>query len=163
MEILDAKKMGEGKLKAMELAEDSREHEWTQPSFVAELFAGRLRWDLILPFPVQNPEEKKIGDALLAKIEKVLKEHIDPDEVDRTGDVPKAALKALADLGCFALRIPKKYDGQELSQVNYNRVIHLVASYCASTSVWLSAHQSIGVPKPLMLFGTEEQKQKYLP
>ncbi len=161
MEILD-KKMGEGKLKAMELAEDSRE-EWTQPSFVAELFGGRLRWDLILPFPQQTPEDKKIGDELLAKIEKILKEQIDPDEVDLTGEVPKAALKSLADIGCFAMKISKKYGGLELSQINYNRAVHLVASYCASTAVWLSAHQSIGVPKPLMLFGTEEQKQKYLP
>ncbi len=162
MEILDAKKMGEGKLKALELAEDSRE-DWHQPSFVAELFQGRLRWDLILPFPVQSPEDKKIGDDFLARLESVLREHIDPDEVDRTGEIPQTAIKALADLKCFALRIPKEYGGLGLTQVNYNRVCHLVASYCASTAVWLSAHQSIGVPKPLMLFGTEEQKKKYLP
>ena len=163
MEILNAEKMDAGKLKALELAEDSREHEWSMPSFVAELFQGRLRWDLILPFPVQTPEDKKLGDDFLARLETILKEHIDPDEVDRTGDVPKNALKAMADLGCFAIKIPKEYGGLGLSQVNYNRVVHLVASYCASTSVWLSAHQSIGVPKPLVLFGTEEQKRKYLP
>ena len=163
MEILDEKKISEGKLKALELAEESREHECILPSFVAELFQGRLRWDLILPFPEQSPEDKKIGDQLLARLEKVLKEHIDPDEVDRTGEIPPSAFKALADLGCFAMRIPKEYGGLGLSQMNYNRAIHLVSSYCSSTSVWLSAHQSIGVPKPLMLFGTEEQKKKYLP
>ncbi len=163
MEILDEKKMSEGKLKALELAEDSREVHWKLPSFVAELFQGRLRWDLILPFPFQSAEDKKIGDEFLARLEKVLKEHIDPDEVDRTGEVPQSALKALANLGCFGMKIPKEYDGLGLSQVNYNRSIHLVASYCPSTSVWLSAHQSIGVPQPLILFGTEEQKRKYLP
>lgn len=165
MEILDAKtakKMGEGKIKALELAEDSRE-DWQQPSFVAELFKGKVRWDLVLPFPNQSEADKKIGDDFLKKLEAVLRENIDPDEVDRTGEVPQKALKALADLKCFALRIPKEYGGLELSQVNYNRACHLVASYCASTAVWLSAHQSIGVPKPLMIFGTDEQKKKYLP
>lgn len=162
-DILDEKKVGKEKFKSLELAEDSREHEWSQPSFVAELFQGRLRWDLILPFPEQSSEDKKIGDEFLAKLEKVLKEHIHPDEIDRTGEIPKTALKALADLKCFALKIPKKYGGLELSQVNYNRALHLVASYCSSTAVWLSAHQSIGVPKPLLMFGTEEQKQKYFP
>ncbi|MBI3313587.1 MAG: acyl-CoA dehydrogenase family protein [Candidatus Omnitrophica bacterium] len=163
MEILDEKKMGAGKLKALELAEDAREQEWAQPSFVAELFQGRLRWDLILPFPEQTPEDKAIGDEFLVKIEKILKTHIDPDEVDRTGDIPPAATKALADLKCFAMKIPKEYGGLGLSQVNYNRALHLISSYCASTAVLLSAHQSIGVPKPLLMFGTEEQKQKYFP
>ena len=163
MEILDAQKMEAGKLKALELAEASREENWSKPSFVGELFQGRLRWDLILPYPSQTEEDKKVGDELLEKVKTALKEHIDPEAVDRTGEVPKTALKALADLGLFAMKIPKKYGGLELSQVNYNRVCHLVASYCASTAVWLSAHQSIGVPKPLLLFGTEEQKQKYFP
>ncbi|MBI3314124.1 MAG: acyl-CoA dehydrogenase family protein [Candidatus Omnitrophica bacterium] len=163
MEILDEKKLGGEKLKSLELAEDSREHEWTQPSFVAELFQGRVRWDLIFPFPLQSEADKKIGDELLDRIQKILKEHIDPDKVDRTGEIPQSALKALADLGCFAMKIPKEYGGLELSQMNYNRAVHLVASHCASTAVWLSAHQSIGVPQPLMLFGTEEQKKKYLP
>ncbi len=116
MDILDEKKVGAEKLKSLQLAEDSREQEWTHPSFVAELFQGRLRWDMILPFPEQTPEDKKIGDELLAKVEKALKDHIDPDEVDRTGDVPKAGLKALADLKCFALRIPKEYGGLGLDR-----------------------------------------------
>lgn len=163
MEILDAKKMGEGKLKALELAEDSREQDWHQPSFVAELFQGRVRWDLVMPFPVQSEADKKIGDEFLKKLEDILRAEIDPDEVDRTGEIPAKAIKALAEAKCFALRIPKEYGGLELSQVNYNRACHLVASYCASTAVWLSAHQSIGVPKPLMIFGTEAQKKKYLP
>jgi len=163
MEIHDQVKATGDKLKALELAESSRESEWKFPSFAAELFKGQLRWDLILPYPVQSAEEKKIGDDLLVKVEKVLKTHINPDEVDRTGELPKEALKAMADLGLFAMKIPKSYGGLGLSQINYSRVCHLVASYCASTSVWLSAHQSIGVPQPLLLFGTEEQKKKYFP
>ena len=163
MEILTDKKIGEAKLRALEMAEEAREAEWVLPSFVAELFQGKLRWDLLLPYPEQSKQDQQIGDEFLARLEKVLKENIDPDEVDRTGEVPAQALKALAEMGCFAMKIPKEYSGLGLSQVNYNRAIHLVASYCSSTAVWLSAHQSIGVPQPLMLFGTDEQKRKYLP
>ena len=151
------------KLKSLELAEEAREKEWVYPSFVSELFQGRLRWDLILPFPEQSEEDRRTGDAFLARLEKFLKESIDPEEVDRTGDIPPQAIKGLAELGCFALKIPKEYGGMGFSQINYNRIMQLVASYCSSTSVWLSAHQSIGVPQPLLLFGTEEQKKKYLP
>lgn len=163
MDLLDEKKIGKEKMKAMELAEDSREQEWKYPSFVAELFKGSVRWDLILPFPSQSAEEKKIGDEFIAKVEVVLKKYIDPDKVDETGDIPPDAIKELAKLGCFALKIPKEYQGQGLTQANYNRVLHMVSSYCASTAVLLSAHQSIGVPQPLKLFGTKEQKEKYFP
>src|SRR3989338_4077525 len=118
MEILDQVKATGDKLKALELAESSRESEWKFPSFAAELFKGQLRWDLILPYPVQSAEEKKIGDDLLVKVEKVLKTHINPDEVDRTGELPKEALKAMADLGLFAMKIPKSYGGRALSPNN---------------------------------------------
>ncbi len=151
------------KSKALELAEESREKEWVFPSFVAELFQGRIRWDLLFPFPEQSREDQKIGDEFLTRLEAFLREHLDPEEVDRTGEIPAKVLQGLAELGCFALKIPKEYGGMGFSQINYNRILQLVSSYCASTSVWLSAHQSIGVPKPLMLFGTEEQKRKYLP
>lgn len=163
MDILDNKNLSEGKRKALEMAEDSREQDWEHPSFVAELFKGKVRWDLLLPFPDQSDEDRRAGDEFLKKLEDVLKKHVNPDKVDQTGDIPKEAIKALADLKCFAMKVPKAYGGLGLSQVNYNRAVHLVASYCSSTAVWLSAHQSIGVPQPLILFGTEEQKKKYLP
>ena len=156
-------KLEEEKLKALEVAEEAREKEWIYPSFVAELFLGRLRWDLILPFPEQSEADRKIGDEFLARLEDFLRKNIDPDLVDRTGEIPAQAIQGLAEMGCFALKIPKEYGGMGFSQVNYNRILQLVSSYCASTGVWLSAHQSIGVPQPLMLFGTEEQKRKYLP
>lgn len=151
------------KQRSLELAEESRETEWKFTSFVAELFNGDFRWDLISPFPAQDPEDKKIGDAFLVKLEDCLRKHLDPDEVDRTGEIPEPAMKAMAELGCFGMKIPKEYEGLGLSQINYNRAIAFVGSYCASTAVLLSAHQSIGVPQPLKMFGTKEQKEKYLP
>lgn len=148
---------------AMDLAEDSRETVWSCPSFVAELFRGNFRWDMLHPFPEQSAEEKRIGDEYIEEIRKVLEEYIDPSEVDRSGGLPEEALVALADAGAFGLKIPKEYGGLGMSQTNYNRIMAFIASYCNSTAVWLSAHQSIGVPQPLKLFGTEEQKKKYLP
>lgn len=162
MELLKGKDNVE-KAKSLDVAEDARETAWKNPSFVGELFTGKVRWDLIFPYPEQDSADKKIGDAFLAKLEPFLKANLNPDEVDRTGQIPDSVMKGLADLGCFGLKIPKEYGGQGLSQINYNRIIGMVASYCASTAVLLSAHQSIGVPQPLKLFGTPEQKKKYLP
>lgn len=162
MEIFD-KKMSQEKKAALELAEASRQAQWDYPSFVRELFHGKVPWHLISPFPKQSEEDKKIGTEYLNKLKSFLEKNLNPDEVDRTGEIPEAVIKGLADLGAFAIKIPKGYDGLGFSQVNYNRAIHLVASYCGSTAVLLSAHQSIGVPYPLVVFGNEEQKKKYLP
>lgn len=157
------KNMSHEKRESLELAEASREAEWNYPSFVRGLFHGRLLWNLIYPFPISSEADKKIGSEYLEKLKDFLQSHLDPNEVDKTGEIPYEAIKGLADLGAFAMKIPEDYDGLGLSQVNYNRAIQLVASYCGSTAVLLSAHQSIGVPTPLNLFGTEEQKRKYLP
>ncbi len=157
------KGIDESKKQSLEVAEDAREKTWKQPSFLAQLFAGTCDWDLIFPYPEQSQEDKKIGDEFIKKIEKFLKENLQPEEVDKTGIIPEKVVKGLADMGCFGMKVPKEYGGLGFSQVNYNRVMQLVSSYCGSTTVLLSAHQSIGVPQPLMLFGTEEQKKKYLP
>lgn len=162
MDIFD-KGLGHEKRASLELAEASRESEWNYPSFVRELFHGRLSWELVHPFPEQSEADKKVGTEYLEKMKEFLKAHLDPDEVDKTGEIPEDVMKGLAEMGAFAMKISKEYDGLGLSQVNYNRIIHMVASYCGSTAVLLSAHQSIGVPLPLSLCGTEEQKKKYLP
>jgi len=157
------KSISEEKRKSLEFAEDARETEWKHPSFALQLFHGQVRWDLIHPFPTQSPEDKAEGDEFVKKLEDFLRTELDPDEVDKTGIIPKKVMKGLADLKAFAIKIPKEYGGLGMSQVNYNRAMHLVASYCGSTAVLLSAHQSIGVPQPLKLFGTQKQKEKYLP
>jgi hypothetical protein len=163
MEIFETKGLSEEKKKALEVAEAARETGWTKPSFVARLFDGALDWRLIHPYPVQSEEDRRVGDAFLEKLGAFLRDHLDPDEVDRTGLIPEKVYDGLAAMGCFAMKIPKEYGGLGLSQTNYNRAVALVASFCGSTAVLLSAHQSIGVPQPLLLFGTPEQKRKYLP
>jgi alkylation response protein AidB-like acyl-CoA dehydrogenase len=148
---------------AMELAEAARETEWQFPSFTAEMFRGNFRWDLLHPYPKQDAEDQKTGDELIEKIRVVLDEHLDPIAVDATGEYPMHVLDELAKIGVFGMKIDKKYGGLGLSQWNYGRVLSFIGSYCQSTVTWVSAHQSIGVPQPLKLFGTEEQKQKFLP
>ena len=153
----------QGAVEAMEVAEASRETEWEKPSFVGDLFLGKLNLDLIHPFPEQPADDKAEGDAFLAQMERFLAENVDGEEIDRKGEYDYELFKGLADIGAWGMKIPKEYGGLGFSATNYNRAIGLVATWCANTVAWLSAHQSIGVPQPLKLFGTEEQKKKYLP
>jgi hypothetical protein len=149
--------------RSLEVAEAAREKEWRQPSFVAELFMGRLRTDLIFPYPEQDPVDRATGDRVLEKLREFLAQQVDADRIDREKEIPPEVLDGLRELGLFGIKIPQEFGGLGLSQVNYNRIIQLVASHCASTAVMLSAHQSIGVPQPLKMFGTPEQKARYLP
>ncbi|PLX82694.1 MAG: DNA polymerase II [Desulfuromonas sp.] len=149
--------------RALETAETARETEWTQPSFVSELFMGRLRPELVFPFPEQDEDDRRAGDVILEELSSFLAEQVDADRIDREREIPAVVIEGLRSLGLFGIKLPVEYGGLGLSQVNYNRIVQMVASHCASTAVLLSAHQSIGVPQPLKMFGTEEQKQKYLP
>ena len=157
------KSLGKEARASLEFAEDSRETEWVHPSFAALLYQGQVKWDLIHPFPRQTAEDKKIGDEFIEKLRAYLDANYDADEVDKKGEIPDRVLAGLAELGCFAMKIPTQYNGLGLSQVNYNRVLHLTGSYCGNLTALLSAHQSIGVPQPLLMFGTDEQKEKFLP
>ncbi len=160
---IDLSKMSAEKAAAMVVAESARESKWDSPSFAGGIFMGRFNADIINPFPIQSEEDRKIGDELIAQVSAFLKENLDPDEVDETREVPQKVLDGLTKMKLWAMKIPKEYGGLGLSQVNYNRVMAMIASYCGSTTVLLSAHQSIGVPQPLKMFGTKEQKEKYLP
>ena len=148
---------------ARAVAEAARETEWSKPSFVKELFLGRLRLDLIDPLPAQDPEEQARGAEFLARLEKYVVEEVDPLKIEREDHVPPEVLDGLRALGCFGIKIPQEYGGLGFGQRTYSRAIALVGSRCSALAVWLSAHQSIGVPQPLKMFGTEEQKKKYLP
>jgi alkylation response protein AidB-like acyl-CoA dehydrogenase len=153
----------QGAVEAMEVAEASRETEWEKPSFVGDLFLGKLNLDLIHPFPEQPAADKAEADEFLKHLERFLAENVDAEEIDRKGEYDYELFKGFNDLGAWGMKIPKEYGGLGFSATNYNRAIGLVATWCASSVAWLSAHQSIGVPQPLKLFGTPEQKQKYLP
>src|SRR5438876_4076479 len=150
-------------VQAMEVAEASRETEWEKPSFVGDLFLGKLNLDLIHPFPEQPAADRAEADDFLARMERFLAESVDADKIDEQGEYDYSLFDGLNQLGAWGMKIPKEYGGLGFSATNYNRAIGLVATWCGSTVAWLSAHQSIGGPQPLKLFGTEEQKKKYLP
>ncbi|HEX9940110.1 MAG TPA: acyl-CoA dehydrogenase family protein [Longimicrobium sp.] len=145
-----------------EVAEAARETEWTAPSFVRELFLGNFRLDLIHPYPRQSADDKARTDAYIARL-RAFMEDVDSDAIDRTGEIPEEVVQGLRDLGAFGLKIPEEYGGIGLSQVGYGRTVGMVTSKDGNLTALLSAHQSIGLPGPLKMFGTPEQKKKYLP
>ena len=160
--LIDTSKMSAGQRAALELTEAARETA-QQLSFVTGLFMGSADFSHIRPFPTQSAEDRDQGDAFLQKLGAVLHDKVDPDEIDRTGEIPECVLEELARLGAFGIKISPQYGGLGLSQTNYCRTATLLGGYCGNLTALLSAHQSIGVPQPLILFGTEEQKRKYLP
>ena len=147
---------------ARDVAEAARETEWTHPSFVRELFLGHFRSDLIHPHPLEDPAEAERAKPFFAKLRTFL-ERYDADEVDRTGHIKEEDVQALRDMGALGIKIPSEYGGLGLSQMSYVKAMEMVTSVCGSLCAMLSASQSIGVPQPLKLFGTEEQKKKYFP
>ncbi len=160
--LIDTSKMSAGQKAALEMAEAARD-ERNNAGLAAGLFFGRPDFASLLPFPVQSVEDRDQGDAFLTRLRGVVKEHADPDEIDRTGEIPDELLGELARLGAFGIKIPIKYGGLGLSQTNYSRSAMFLGSECGNLAALLSAHQSIGAPQPLILFGTDEQKARYLP
>ena len=147
---------------ARQVAEAAREKDWTLPSFVRELYLGRLRMDLIDPFPAPEREDGARGREFLRKLEAYLRT-VDGDALDRVPGMPREVHAALAELGAFGMKIPQEYGGLGFSHRTYTRALALCGTHSSTISSTLSAHQSIGVPQPLVVFGTEEQKRKYLP
>ncbi len=147
---------------AREVAEAARETEWAD-SFVKELFEGNLRLDLIHPFPEPTPEDVAKAKPFLSKLEKFMLEKVDGDQIDRERQVPEALVEELKAMGAFGIKVDEKYGGLGLSQLMYTKAMSLVTSVDGGLTALLSASQSIGVPVPVKLFGTEAQKKKYLP
>jgi alkylation response protein AidB-like acyl-CoA dehydrogenase len=148
---------------ARQVAEAAREAEWRKPSFGKELFLGRLRVDLIDPWPTPDPERGAKAEEFLGKVRGYLETEVDGGQIERDARIPDEVLRGLAGLGAFGMKIDEKYGGVGLTNLHYCKALMLVGSVNPAISALLSAHQSIGVPQPLKLFGDAEQKQKFLP
>ncbi len=148
---------------ARQVAEAAREQEWAKPSFAKEMFLGRLRLDLVHPYPHPTPEQVAKGEDFLARFESFLRTHVDPLEIERDARIPDQVLKGLYEMGALGMKIEEKYGGLGLSHLYYIRALALASTVSPAISTLLSAHQSIGAPQPLKLFGTEEQKRQFLP
>ena len=160
--VIDTSKMSEGQRAAMEVTESARESQGNA-GFAGPMFLGQFDPSFLEPFPVQLPQDRTMGDELVKKVSAFLAKHLDAEKADETQTIPRHVIDGLVKLGVFKMKVPVEYGGLGLSQVNYNRVIMAISSYCGSTAVQVSAHQSIGVPQPLKMFGTPAQKEKYLP
>ena len=147
---------------ARKVAEASRETEWKQPSFLKELFLGNLRLDLVHPYPLVA-EERPEFTAFYNAFREFLVNEVDPVAIDASGEYPAHVIDGLRKLGAFGLKIPKQYGGLGFSMLEYSKIMELLGSVDGNVEALLSAHQSIGVPTPLIYFGTEEQKREYLP
>ncbi|MFE7928881.1 acyl-CoA dehydrogenase family protein [Streptomyces sp. NPDC057456] len=148
---------------ARQVAEAAREQDWRKPSFGKELFLGRLRLDLIHPHPLPTDEAVRRGEQFLTKLRAFCETKVDAALIEREARIPDEVINGLKELGALGMKIDPKYGGLGLTQVYYNKALALVGSASPAVGVLLSAHQSIGVPQPLKLFGTPEQKQRFLP
>jgi alkylation response protein AidB-like acyl-CoA dehydrogenase len=147
---------------ARELAEASRETIWDRPSFAKELYLGRFDLSLIHPHPVADVESTARGEAFLEKLGAYC-ETLDGTVIEREAKIPDDYIKGFAELGTFGMKIPVEYGGLGLSMAYYGRGLMLAGSVHPSVGTLLSAHQSIGVPEPVKIFGSPAQKQEYLP
>ena len=148
---------------ARDVVEAARESEWVLPSFGKQLFLGDFRLDLIHPQPRLDSEAVEKGERFLAALRQFLQTEVDPLEIERDAKIPDRVIDGLKRIGALGIKVSEEYGGLGLSQVYYNRALSLASVWHSAISVLLSAHQSIGVAEPLRMFGTEEQKRKWLP
>jgi alkylation response protein AidB-like acyl-CoA dehydrogenase len=152
-----------GEREARQVAEEAREAGWTRPSFGKQLFLGDFRLDLIHPHPRPDAESSRRGEEFCARLREFCEASADGALIERNARIPDEVITGLAALGAFGMKVAPEYGGLGLSNLYYNRALMIAGSVSQALAAMLSAHQSIGVPQPLAQFGTEEQKQRYLP
>ncbi|MEV4714912.1 acyl-CoA dehydrogenase family protein [Micromonospora sp. NPDC049374] len=148
---------------ARQVAEAARQTTWDRPSFGKELFLGRLRLDLIDPWPRPDPEDQARAEEFLGRLRDYVAAEVDGAAIERDARIPDEVFQGLARLGAFGMKIGREYGGLGLSNLHYCRALMLAGSVSPAIGALLSAHQSIGVPQPLKMFGSEEQRRRFLP
>src|ERR1043165_4935575 len=129
---------------------------------VKNLFWGNIKEDFYFPYPQMDAREQAEGDQLLARLDEYLRTEHPAVAIDQDQEIPRWVVDRLFEIGVLGMTIPKEYGGLGLGITSYNHVLERIGMYCGSTAVMVSAHQSIGC-KAVMLYGTEEQKKKWLP
>jgi alkylation response protein AidB-like acyl-CoA dehydrogenase len=152
-----------GEREARQVAEEAREAGWQKPSFGKQLYLGDLQLGLISPHPRPSEESARRGEEFCARLREFCETSVDAAVIERDARIPDEVIKGLAAIGAFGMKIAPEYGGLGLSNLYYNRALIIAGSVSPAIAALLSAHQSIGVPQPLALFGTDEQKQQYLP
>lgn len=162
MADLKSMKLSERDRKLIEDAEALLGPEPASMGFVKNLFWGNLREELVFPYPAHDPKESALCDQLLARLDEYLRHEHPALQIDQDQEIPRWVIDRLFELGVLGMTIPREFGGLGLGITSYNRVLERIGMYCGSTAVLVSAHQSIGC-KAIMLFGTDEQKRRWLP
>lgn len=131
-------------------------------SVAKELFHGRFAAGLVLPYPRLTDAEQIRVDASLAELKSYCDQHLDPESIDRNADIPRSVIDGLASLGVLGMTAPESIGGRGFSQLAYCRILEELGGRCSATSIFVNAHHSIGM-RALLLFGTEGQRQQWLP
>jgi alkylation response protein AidB-like acyl-CoA dehydrogenase len=154
---------GPSETEARSVAEQAREASWLKPSFGKQLFLGDLQLGLIHPHPRPSEESARKGEEFCARLREFCESSVSGAAIEHDDRIGDEVVKGLAALGAFGMNVPVVYGGQGLSHLYYNRALIIAGSASPAVAAMLSAHQSIGVPQPLALFGTEAQKRAFLP
>jgi alkylation response protein AidB-like acyl-CoA dehydrogenase len=148
---------------ARRVAESARESRWEGATFMRDLYLGDFRFGLVDPYPEPGEFIRERAREYMDRMRTFLREEVDADRIDREGKIPQRVVDRLREMGAFGLKIPQEYGGQGFNQSEYGAIMSVVGSHDGNLVALLSAHQSIGVPQPLKIFGTDEQKKQYLP
>ena len=130
--------------------------------FAKGLFFGHFNSPLLFPYPELSKEEAPIADAAVAEVRRYFDEHVDAAAIDRNAEIPPDVIAGLGRIGVLGMTAPKEYGGRAFSQLAYTRIMEIIGGHCAGTAVFVNAHHSIGI-RALLLFGTKEQKDRWLP
>jgi alkylation response protein AidB-like acyl-CoA dehydrogenase len=130
--------------------------------FAKGLFLGNFVADWAMPYPRLSPSQQADVDRAVTELRNFLDEHLDPAEIDRQADIPRHVIDGLGRVGVLGMTAPKEVGGRGFSQMEYCKVLEEIGARCASTAVFTNAHHSIGI-RALLLFGTKEQQEKWLP
>jgi acyl-CoA dehydrogenase family member 9 len=133
-----------------------------QLGFAKALFFGKVRGDLLFPFPMLSPDQQYLADTAAAKVRQFAKDQIDHMRIDREAMIPDSVIRGLADLGVLGMTAPKAAGGLDFNQRQYLKIMEILGGHCSSTAVFVNAHHSIGI-RALLLFGTQEQRDRWLP
>ncbi|MFO0879888.1 MAG: acyl-CoA dehydrogenase family protein [Gemmataceae bacterium] len=130
--------------------------------FAKGLFFGQFNAALLFPYPQLQPSEVEPTRQAMEQVRTFCRDNIDAARIDREAEIPASVIEGLGRLGVLGMTAPPEFGGRGFGQLAYTRIMEIIGGHCASTAVFVNAHHSIGI-RALLLFGTEAQKQRWLP
>jgi alkylation response protein AidB-like acyl-CoA dehydrogenase len=130
--------------------------------FAKDLFFGRFRSESIFPYPAMPPDVEAATRQAVDEVRQFTRDHIDAARIDRESHIPDEVIRGLGQIGVLGMCVSPRYGGRGFSQQQYCRIMEVIGAHCGGTTVFVNAHHSIGL-RSLELFGTAEQKERWLP